>query len=241
MKSFLFIILLIPHLTMANFTQLEKVKVSNAFLPVFVFPMLNHMSKYHPPGRSYQQVEELLSKINSNLESSPSAHVKSFFMTQMFKSFFEPKNYSDLKSISTQVSTSILKSFEEKTKKNKLLFSEFTQFFLLEILLSYKPYTDDNFLNTYTNTNLNPENRERKRKLMILNGHQGPWISKFLQVSPDEFSVYLSDYIFNYFQDLAEYSKIIKLNTQGELQTSKIFLLPEKIEESFENIKKLIN
>jgi hypothetical protein len=198
---------------MAIASDLSTIQVSNIGVPVFISPMLKHLKKYPTNSHDSDSVVSYLLQVNDHLAAYPPSSSKSFMMSELYKSFFSEIRSKDLEGNHTHISVSNLTLVKAKLDKNKLIYSEFSQFFMIEALLSYRKYSKDNYLNNYLNrSNKKFDLPEKRKKLIRLNKFLGPWIMQFLRLSPERFNFFISDFIGDYLFNIGKLSKIIKYN-----------------------------
>lgn len=186
----LFIILTSLISISTSFANLSQVQTDKSRVPLFFDTLLPDLSS---SDKNY------LTALNENLAAYPPASTKSLFLSQFYKSFYQPWKIKELKSLQTQISRQDLIAAQEKLKKNNLITSKFTEFFLVEIFLTFTEKLDE----------------KNKDKSNVVNKFLSPWIHGYLTMSPPRFKKLILKTSQIYLKNLVKTSQIISFNIKS--------------------------
>jgi len=166
------------------------------------------------PNKIYNDREFLedLIVINENLKGQPPEAIKTFMLSELYKILFnfEQSKLVDVDNI--YISSSNLDLAEEKLRNNSKLLTKFSNFLMSDMIENFAPFKKDNYINNYLNTALDQSKVDpsKKKKIMLLNKHVGPWIIIFNQFSSKQFKFFGQGYIKHYFKTIKHLSKFFK-------------------------------
>lgn len=169
----------------------QSVSFHKELVPYELELLVKHLERFPHPEKKSSYLDQL-KVINQDLAFANKEETFLLFKSEIYKNILDNESLKvDANAI--RVTSTLIKSVNEKLDKNKLVYSDFSQWILLSITSDLNEFIADGFLDRAENINRNnQQDMTRLAKLNKMLSYLSPWIEVFVRVSPQQFNQFVT-------------------------------------------------
>ena len=169
----------------------QSIGFNQELIPYELELLVKHLERF-PHSEKKSSYLEQLKIINQDLALANKEETFLLFKSEIYKNILDNESLRvDANAI--RVTGQLIKNVNDKLDKNKLIYSDFSQWIILSITSDLNEFIDDGFLDKAENINRNNEkDMLRLGKLNKMLTYLSPWLEVMTRLTPQQFNQFVT-------------------------------------------------